>query len=62
MAKGYVVDLEEFCDCCPEFEPECSKYDCTTMQNKEQRVINHITCSNMRKCKLLIERLQNRNE
>ncbi len=62
MVKGYVVDLEEFCDYCPEFEPECRQDDCTAIQDKEQRVINNITCSNVRKCKWLIERQQNRNK
>lgn len=62
MALGFEINVEEFCNYCPEFEPKCRQDDCTILQDTEQQVINHITCSNMRKCKLLIERLQNRNK
>lgn len=42
--NGIILDLEEYCDYCPDFEPSVNKLDITSCGDSERRVQSSIRC------------------
>ena len=47
---GITLDLEEYCDYCPNFEPSVNKLDITSCGDSERRVQSSIRCEYTDRC------------
>lgn len=48
--SGIILDLEEYCDYCPDFEPSVNKLDITSCGDSERRVQSSIRCEFSDRC------------
>ena len=48
--KGILLNLEEYCDYCPDFEPVVNKVEITNMDDKTPRVQSSIRCEFSDRC------------
>lgn len=48
--KGILLNLEEYCDYCPDFEPVANKVEITSMDDKAPRVQSSIRCEFSDRC------------
>ena len=50
------LNLAEYCEYCPDFEPTVSKFDITSLGDKERRVQSSIMCEFSDRCEKIYNR------
>lgn len=56
---GFNLLLQDFCEYCPDFEPEVEKIDCTSF-GEAPRMFTNIRCKHCKKCARMVENLEKR--
>lgn len=57
--NGFILLLQDFCEYCPDFEPDVEKFDCTSFGEAEKCCTN-IRCENRSKCSRIAANIENR--
>lgn len=60
MAKGFSLELEDYCSYCGDFEPEVEKTDVTAFIDAATRYMSTIKCKNAYKCSRIKANMEKR--
>lgn len=56
---GFNLLLQDFCEYCPEFEPEIEKINCMSLDDG-CRFFTNIRCANRKKCACMAKHIERR--
>lgn len=60
MAEGFLLELQEYCSYCGDFEPDIEKLEVTSLGERACSYMTTIKCRNSYKCERIVDNLDKR--